>query len=166
MLLPSAWGLRGYDCPCVWNSVSVRDTVPTAQCEHVNVMASKVHSLWRASPDALSNPSQVQTSQGCLTLSPDLRMPPLKVKDLTCLSPPSMSTADSKHVPQVLCRWYRSQKGQYEDEAMALNPPLLQDSATPTYHFPDRMETGLYPYPYHQKKKWRHRIGVDEKSLF
>lgn len=116
---------------CLEQCISER-YCPTAQWESVNVIASKVHSVWHASPDALSNPSQVQTSQGHLTLSPDLRMPPLKVKDLTCLSPPSMSTVDSKHVPQVLCRWYRSQKGQYEDEAMALNPPLLQDLATPT----------------------------------
>lgn len=82
-------------------------------------------------------------------------MLPLKIKDLTRLIPPSMPRADSKRAPRVLCRWYRSQKGQYEDEAMALNPPLLQDFATPAYHFPDRMETGPHPHPYphHQKKK-------------
>lgn len=81
-------------------------------------------------------------------------MPPLEVKDLTRLIPPSTSTADSKRVPRVLCRWYRSQKGQYEDKATALNPPLLQDFAAPAYHFPDRMETGPHPHPYphHQKK--------------
>lgn len=93
-------------------------------------------------------------------------MLPLEIKDLTRLIPPSMPTVDGKRVPRVLCRWYRSQKGQYEDEAMALNPPLLQDFATPAYHFPDRMETGPHPHPYphHQKNKNRHRVGLGEKS--
>ena len=92
-------------------------------------------------------------------------MPPLEVKDPTRLIPPSTSTADSKRVPRVLCRWYRSQKGQYEDEATSLNPPLLQDFATPAYHFPDRMETGPHPHPYpHHQKKTRHRVGPGEKS--
>lgn len=93
-------------------------------------------------------------------------MLPLEIKDLTRLIPPSMPTVDGKRVPRVLCRWYRSQKGQYEDEAMALNPPLLPRLLLLpiTFQTEWRLVHIHIPTPTTKKKKNRHRVGLGEKS--